>query len=521
MDKIIAISEAVKRDLVEKIGVSEKKVTKIYNGVDTEEFNPSVSGESFRKELNLGPVKLVGMVGRFTPEKGQDLFLRAAAKVIDEYRDVCFAVIGDAKLGSEQFKQAMINLSVELGLENKVIFTGFRDDLPRVMAALDIVVVSSVAEPFGRVIVEALAMEKGVVVSDSGAIPEIVSNDCGILVNPEDNEGFKEAILGLLTDTQRCKGLGESGRRIVEEKFGIKRHVSEMEGLYKKLGFFSMSDNCFMQKPTDYRVFNESYYKDSSAPVLADKETEQFQHREVARFASQGLNKGARILNIGCGVGLLSHRLSEYCERVISVDVSQYAVEKARSMYGDKKSWFTRANAEYLPFKSEIFDCVVASHLFTHLTDEQAKKAQKEIYRVTKKGGNLVVEQPLCGKKSIPDAALLLLFSSWKVKKYYCNSYKAIKRAKKDNSRADFHHLEGVGDPTHRRIYDPRLLIDELLKAGFKTFKFSRRKIFSILFFNRQDLFESYVKFYIKVPEIIRRLFLIDIGGRVKAIKDE
>jgi len=276
-----------------------------------------------------------------------------------------------------------------------------------------------------------------------------------------------------------------------------------------------------MQKPTEYKVFNEKYYRDRSAPVLADKYTDQFQHRQIAGFASEGFKRSHRVLNVGCGLGLLSFRLSEYCDHVVSVDASVYGPAKAKSMYGNRGMFWMSANGENLPFKPKVFDCVVASHLFEHLTDEQAARVQNEIYRVLKEGGSLVVEQPLFGKMSIPDMILLLLFSSLRAKRYYYYSLKEIRRAKAENPQADFHHLEKVGDPTHRRVYDIKLLAHELSKAGFGKFKFSRRRIFSILFFYREDIFEYYVKFYIRAPEIIRRLFLVSIGGRVRAIKDE
>lgn len=275
-----------------------------------------------------------------------------------------------------------------------------------------------------------------------------------------------------------------------------------------------------MQKATDYKVFDEKYLRQVSGAILADSQTEQFHHSAVAKFASEGLNRDSYVLDAGCGSGLLSFRLSQYCSHVIGVDVSIHGPLKAKSMYADKKIHFVVANSEHLPFKPGVFDCAVASQLFDHLTDEEASRAQKDIYRVLKTGGSLTVELSFVGRLSVPDAILLLLFSPRHIKRYYYYAYKRIRKAKQENPHIDFYHLEGVLDPTHRRLYDAKTLANELLRSGFGSLEFFQRRIFSVLFFNSRDLFRRYVKFYIEAPQIIRRLFLIDIGGRVRAVKN-
>jgi len=94
-------------------------------------------------------------------------------------------------------------------------------------------VVPSVAEPFGRVIIEAMAMEKPVIATSSGASTEIVSGDCGILVEPGNVEQLKEAIIALLKDQVLANKIGKRGREIVSKRFTIDRHVAAMENLYE------------------------------------------------------------------------------------------------------------------------------------------------------------------------------------------------------------------------------------------------------------------------------------------------
>lgn len=232
--KLIAISEAVKKDLTEKLNIPPDKVVRIYNGVDMQEFHPGISGDGFRKEFNLGSIRLIGIIGRLSPEKGHELFLKAGAQIIKNSNDVRLVIIGSSELGSGDFKQRIKDLADKLNLKNRVIFTGFRNDLPEVLAALDIVVAPS-REPFGRVIIEAMAMEKPVVAFRSGAAPEIINSGSGILVDPQDTEAFKDAAVYLLRNPDRCLALGRSGRHIVKSRFNIKSNVEQVENIYKSI----------------------------------------------------------------------------------------------------------------------------------------------------------------------------------------------------------------------------------------------------------------------------------------------
>jgi len=233
--RIIAISEAVKKDLVEKLRIPENKIIRIYNGVDTKEFSPDISTNNFRDEFMLGSKKLVGMIGRFSPEKGQEFFLKAAAEIIKENNEVIFIFVGDAKLGSEKFKEGMIDLSSRLNLKDNTLFVGFRDDLPNILPVLDMLVVPSRAEPFGRVIIEAFACGVPVIAANSGATPEIISKDSGILIEPNNIGQLKQSVIELLKNPLRAKQMGQEGRKIVLEKFNISKHVLAVSELYREI----------------------------------------------------------------------------------------------------------------------------------------------------------------------------------------------------------------------------------------------------------------------------------------------
>lgn len=235
MDRLIAISDAVKRDLVEKLNIPEDKITRIYNGVDTREFNPGISGDRFRQEFNLGSRKLIGIIGRLSPEKGHEIFLKAGRNIVKNRDEVMFVIVGNSEIGPKDYKTKLEAMAQELGIKNRVIFTGFRDDIPRVMAALDIVVVPSLAEPFGRVIVEAMAMEKPVIAANSGAVPELISDGSGLLIESDSIKGLESAIVYLLENNRECKRLGERGRKVAIERFDTSFNISEIERLYNKL----------------------------------------------------------------------------------------------------------------------------------------------------------------------------------------------------------------------------------------------------------------------------------------------
>ncbi|MDP2922658.1 MAG: glycosyltransferase family 4 protein [Candidatus Omnitrophota bacterium] len=244
MQRLIAISEAVKKDLVEKLHIPENKVIRIYNGVNTQEFSPDICGDKFRSEFNLGSKKLVGMIGRFSPEKGQETFLKTAAAVVKQYSEVNFIIVGDAKLGSETFRDEMVSLSKKLGLQDNVIFTGFRDDLALVLAALDILVVPSQAEPFGRVIIEAFACGTPVIASNSGATSELISDKCGILFTPNNVKELAGQIECLLRNNLEAQSMAKAAREVVEKNFSIENHVYAIEKLYREIIDKKKKDYC-------------------------------------------------------------------------------------------------------------------------------------------------------------------------------------------------------------------------------------------------------------------------------------
>jgi len=232
-DAVIAISEAVAASIP-----CEDKTRVIYNGLDLADFSPIPDGRSFRTEWGISlEVPLIGVVGRLQPWKGQHLFLRAAAQVTKRYPAVCFLVVGGAIFGDESgYRQRLENLVDELNLRGKVIFAGQREDLLRVLGAMDILVHCSRAEPFGRVLIEGMAAGLPIVAFADGGVPEIVIHgETGLLVPPGDVGALARGISELLADPQRRRQMGAAGRERVARCFDIRQTTREVERVYDAL----------------------------------------------------------------------------------------------------------------------------------------------------------------------------------------------------------------------------------------------------------------------------------------------
>jgi len=235
--RLICNSNIIKSRFIKK-GKSPSKIIAIYNGVDLGKFNVNIKGDEIRRQFNIDKgTPLIGIAGRLDPRKGQRYFIQAAKEVINIFPEVKFLIVGEAFFSkNRRYKAELKNLTKSLNLSETVIFTGFREDIPQVLSALDILVMASDAEPFGRVMIEAMAMAKPVVAADSGASPEIVLNgETGILVSPKDSKALAKGIIKLVGDKEKAIELGRAGRKRVEKFFSIGKNVSETEEVYLDL----------------------------------------------------------------------------------------------------------------------------------------------------------------------------------------------------------------------------------------------------------------------------------------------
>jgi glycosyltransferase involved in cell wall biosynthesis len=216
----------------------EELVCRLADGIELRTFHPGVGGTRIREALGIGAgAPLVGFVGRLDPWKGADVFVRAAAKVAAERPDAHFVVCGGELPGYEAHASEVRRLAADLGLNGNMHFTEWRfclDDIPEVMAALTVLVHTSVSpEPFGLVLVEAMATARPVVAARDGGVPEVVEDGVtGLLIRPGDAGAYARAITGLLADPTAAHAMGKAGRRRAEQLFDVRSYVHSVEAIY-------------------------------------------------------------------------------------------------------------------------------------------------------------------------------------------------------------------------------------------------------------------------------------------------
>lgn len=229
VDRVFPISDHVSQYLLRTTGIPPAKVQTIRYALDPEPFDDTAAGASSRRrEFGGGP--LVGTVARLTEQKDLGTLLRAFARVRDDH-DAHLIVVGRGEERGE-----LEQLATDLGLQDTVTFTGFRDDVPELMHAFDVFALPSRWEGFGVVFMEAMATRTPVVASDVSAIPEVVADgETGYLCPPGDVEAFASRIARLLDDDDLREQMGAVGRRRLETEFSVERMVNEMVDAYREL----------------------------------------------------------------------------------------------------------------------------------------------------------------------------------------------------------------------------------------------------------------------------------------------
>ncbi|MDQ7028778.1 MAG: glycosyltransferase family 4 protein [Ardenticatenia bacterium] len=228
--RVIANSHAVAAHLP-----CRDRVTVVHNGIEVARFDPALDGAPFRREHSIPlDAPVVGTVGRLRPWKGQDRFLRAMARVAEAMPAAWFLIVGGAVFGvDDDYPQQLRRLAMDLGLADRVVFTGHLEDVRPALAAMEIFVHAGDPEPFGLVNLEAMAMAKPVVAFAHGALPEIVNDGTtGILVPPEDEAALARAVVALIKEPTRRHTMGQAGRRRARAHFDARRTANMVENMW-------------------------------------------------------------------------------------------------------------------------------------------------------------------------------------------------------------------------------------------------------------------------------------------------
>ena len=229
-DRIIAVSDEVQKEILNS-RVVNSKVSIIDNGIDIDRFTDSFNIDNIRKDFNIkSNLKVVGTIGRLSEEKGHSLFLNAAKLVVERYSDIKFIIVGDGPL-----KRKLQESVLDLNLQNHVVFTGIRNDIPRILTLFDIFVLPSLTEGLPMVLLEAMAAKKPIlVISWKIAVAELVEKlNVGIVVRPDNIQSIQSAILKLLKE--RGDQSYYKGKEKLIEKYSRRSRTSELAACFDEL----------------------------------------------------------------------------------------------------------------------------------------------------------------------------------------------------------------------------------------------------------------------------------------------
>jgi L-malate glycosyltransferase len=234
-DAIIAISEFVKQQTV-RFDIPESKVHVVFNGVDLDRFHrASFDKYSLRKDLGLPlNAKVVLMIARFTPKKRHDLIIKAAEIMKRSINSLHIVLVGESYIASEyEYYEAIQRQVQSAGLTNNVTFLGFQRDIRRVEAAADLLVLCSDREPLGRSVIESLAIELPVIVTDSGGSKELVKNGItGFIVPSGDAAELAAKMIDILTDEDLYNRLIQAGRKYAESELSAVVYAKKVMDIY-------------------------------------------------------------------------------------------------------------------------------------------------------------------------------------------------------------------------------------------------------------------------------------------------
>lgn len=234
----LAISNVISKNLVDTTPLTSDKVLLLHNAIDTNYFDPAkISGEPVRKEFNINDDEIaIGMMARFSPGKGHEEFLRSAKFLLEHHAKLKFLIVGEPSKGENNYAAEIKTLAANLGIIDKIIFTGFRKDTPNILAALDIFVFPSHAEAFGIALAEALSMGKPSVCSNSDGVLDIaVDGVTSYLFEKQNWEDLSQKIERLTLSPETRKDFGIAARKRAVEMFDLEIFTDKLIKIYERV----------------------------------------------------------------------------------------------------------------------------------------------------------------------------------------------------------------------------------------------------------------------------------------------
>ena len=229
---VTTTGETVRQQLIEQNRLNPDSVVSIPTGVDMMRFHSGSSDMAFKEALGIKVEQpVVGTISFLRPEKGLNVLIDAVSLLRKEFSQVCCLIVGTG-----QEHQKLLEQIRQQKLDGVVIFTGFREDIPELLNVMDVFVLPSLEEGMPQSLLQALAMERAVVASAVGGVPEIVQEGkTGLLVSPRDSVALAEKVGSLFRHPDQGKVLGQAGHRFIKQEHSMEAMVTKTEQLYSSL----------------------------------------------------------------------------------------------------------------------------------------------------------------------------------------------------------------------------------------------------------------------------------------------
>lgn len=234
IDQFIAVSEQVKENLIKENNIDLEKIRVVHNGMGLSNYT-NIDSEYLFSELNIKKSDFViGSVGTLCDRKNQKLLVDLAKKI--EIKNIKFVLIGEDFTEKKEYKNELLNKIKKNNISNKLIMTGYRNDIPELMDFFDLLVVPSKAEAFGLVAIEAMAAGTPVIASKVDGLKEVIKNrSSGILISDNNINEYKKEILSLYHNKKLRKKYSKNGIKRVENKFSLEKMIKSVEKIYFKI----------------------------------------------------------------------------------------------------------------------------------------------------------------------------------------------------------------------------------------------------------------------------------------------
>ena len=236
-DRVITVSDRVRKFCIEADGLNPKKVITLHNGIDVGTWDIKFDAAAYRHSIGLpATARIITTVGYIRKVKGIDVFIRAAADVCKQFPDAFFLVVGG--ITDKPHFEELVRLSKELGITERVRWLGKRNDIPSILKASDVLCLPSRSEGFSNALIEAMACGLPCVATDVGGNGEAITDGInGFVVQPEHPEAIATQVADLLRSPARAQQLGQAARTEVLSRFSLSSMIHKLSNIYTDLVF--------------------------------------------------------------------------------------------------------------------------------------------------------------------------------------------------------------------------------------------------------------------------------------------